>query len=213
MLPKKTQKHYIIIIILLVLSTKLTHAQSNEDSNPLGIRMGLHYGYGMNLTNDNYNFEVNFFKIQIYKPLIQAKFDLELLFQPEYNRAHHQLLNESFIPLSDPDYLEKRDLFTTRRPINEYALNIGMLTRYHLSEKVSVYILGSIGPLIADAETERQAKGFAFTDNIMLGMSFRFKHLVLDIRPGLRHVSNADIQLPNAGHNTTNLEIGLSYKL
>jgi hypothetical protein len=73
--------------------------------------------------------------------------------------------------------------------------------------------LGSIGPLITDTETERMSKGFAFADVLAVGFSINIESFQLDIRPSLRHVSNAGLGSSNAGYNTKNIEFGISYQL
>ena len=64
--------------------------------------------------------------------------------------------------------------------------------------------------MITDTETERLSKGFAFSDVIALGFSLKVDKVIFDIRPSLRHVSNAGLQSSNAGFNTKNIEFGLS---
>jgi hypothetical protein len=93
------------------------------------------------------------------------------------------------------------------------VLNIGFLIRKTVGKTVSIYVQGSVGPMISDTETERLSKGFAFSDVFALGMSFNYKEIRLDVVPSLRHVSNAGTQRSNAGFNTKNIELGLSYRL
>jgi len=203
----------ILIIILLALSGnqfKLQAQENEETANDQWI--GFNYGYGMNLGNSNYNHEVNFFKIQYYKTIYSGIADLEFLMQAEHNRGYHQLLNESFILPWVEDYIDKRELFTRRRQVNEYVLNLGLHLRYYLTDNFSLTGLVSVGPLIANTDTERQAKGFAFSDNFFLGISYNFQKFRIDIRSGHRHVSNANLSQPNDGHNTANIECGISMK-
>ena len=70
----------------------------------------------------------------------------------------------------------------------------------------------STGPMISDKETERLAKGFAFSNVIALGISFKVQKFEFDIRPNFRHVSNAGLSSPNIGFNTKNIEFGLSFR-
>jgi hypothetical protein len=73
--------------------------------------------------------------------------------------------------------------------------------------------LGSVGPLITDTETERLSKGFAFSDVLAVGLSTKIGTVTFDIRPSLRHVSNAGLNESNAGYNTKNIEFGVSFPL
>ena len=67
--------------------------------------------------------------------------------------------------------------------------------------------------MITDKETERMSNGFAFADVLALGVSANVNQFRFDMRPSVRHVSNAGINSENAGYNTKNIEIGVSYCL
>ncbi len=92
--------------------------------------------------------------------------------------------------------------------MKEFALGIGIITRYNLINNISVYALGSVGPMIIDTETERLAKGFAFSDVFSLGLSYKLNSITIDTRYGVRHTSNLNLQNPNSGYNSANFEIG-----
>jgi hypothetical protein len=130
--------------------------------------------------------------------------------QPELNFATHQLLNLYFVTPEESNYIEKREKFTKLKDIKEYTLGIGLCVRKPVSKIASIYILASIGPMITDTETERLSKGFAFSDVLALGFSLKVDKVLFDVRPSLRHVSNAQLQSSNAGFNTKNIEFGLS---
>ena len=97
------------------------------------------------------------------------------------------------------------------KDVHEYVLNIGFLFRKSIGKRCSLYILGSIGPMITDTETERMSNGFAFADVVAVGFSIKIKSLQFDLRPSVRHVSNAGLGSENAGYNTKNIELGISY--
>ena len=92
-------------------------------------------------------------------------------------------------------------------------MGIGLCVRKPISKIASIYILASVGPMITDTETERLSKGFAFSDVLALGLSLKVDKVMFDIRPSLRHVSNAQLQSSNAGFNTKNIEFGMSLTL
>ncbi len=48
--------------------------------------------------------------------------------------------------------------------------------------------------------------GLAFSDVIALGLSYQIKDIFLDFRYSMRHVSNANLSLPNNGLNSMNVE-------
>ena len=131
--------------------------------------------------------------------------------EPGIFSAKHQLLNEFFVqPKDGADYLEQREIFTKEKTITEYIINIGFLIRYDLFERFNLFLFGSIGPMFSDTETERLAKGFAFADVVALGLGYKVGKFVFEIRPGLRHVSNADLKYPNSGHNCSHINFGIS---
>jgi len=140
-------------------------------------------------------------------------FKYELVLQPELNFATHQLLNLYFVTPREPNYVEKREIYTKLKNIKEYALGIGLCVRTPISKWASIYALASIGPMITDTETERLSRGFAFSDVLALGISIKVDKVVFDFRPSLRHVSNGGLGSSNAGFNTKNIEFGISMSL
>ncbi len=211
-------KKAILSILFILLSITINAQDSAKTSLFSKLSFGVNIGWGHEdnfLFNDpDYSYDVTFHKLQIYYPLkSKGNHSYELLFQPEINTAKHQLHNYFFVTPDEPDYLEKRALFTQRRTFTEYVFNIGFLVRKPIYHKLDSYLLLSIGPSIINKASERLAKGFAFSDNLALGLNYDIQqHITLDLRGVLRHVSNADLQLPNGGYNTLNFEIGLRYK-
>ena len=193
---------------------------SQEDKKVIfnKINYGFNYGVGHEdnflFNSKDYSYDVRLYKVQLYYPLKEKRFfSYEILVQPEINIAQHQLHNVQFVRPEEANYLEKRTLYSQKRTFNEYVLNVGFLVRKQLVKNVNTYLLISVGPSYISIESEHLAKGFAFSDNINLGLNFNIsKHIVLDFRSGLRHISNAGLQRPNAGYNTLNLEFGFIYK-
>ena len=182
------------------------------------LKIGVSYGTGsqnkfpFNLAS--YSHTVTFYKgVVNYKLSEKGRWTFETNIEPSYNVAEHQLLNKYFIKPTDPDYQEKQDLFTQKRTIKEYVLNCGLIARYTIYKSVSAYVLGSVGPMISDKETERLAKGFAFSDIFGLGVSYGIDNIQLDARCSVRHTSNLEMKQPNNGHNTTNIEFSILYNL
>ncbi len=99
------------------------------------------------------------------------------------------------------------------KDINEYVLNTGILYRYHLSKKNSLYTYLNVGPMYIDTDTERLKKGFAFSDILSIGYNYRFHGISVDLKAMTRHVSNANFQSPNLGLNSIGFEMGVYYEL
>ena len=183
------------------------------------IRLGLNYGIGTQqifpYNSTDYNYDIKGVKAQINYPLRKARvISFEFQLEPALYFAKHQLLNEFFVqPKDGVDYLAQREIFIKEKIITEYALNIGLLIRYNPGNRFSVFILGSLGPMHSNTATERLAKGFAFSDIIAIGLAYKVRNIVFEIKPGLRHVSNADLKYPNSGHNSSNIDLCISFFL
>jgi hypothetical protein len=135
----------------------------------------------------------------------------ELQLEPGIYKARHQLLNEYYVqPKDGADYLEQREIFSREKIITEYVINIGFLLRYNPVERLSFFLFGSVGPTFSDTATERLARGFAFSDVVGIGVAYKAGKIMFEIRPGLRHVSNAELRYPNSGHNSSNIDFGFS---
>jgi hypothetical protein len=206
-----------IFWLILIFSVK-SFAQ-NEQRNKHRVRLGFNTGFGIQesfpFNSPDYLYDVQFYKFQInYLVIPRSKWNFELNLEPSYYRVEHQLLNKYYVrPEEYDDYLDKREEFTKKKNINEYVLNIGLLARYSFCKSMSVYALGSVGPMYSDTDTERMSAGFAFSDIFGLGMSYQIKRFLLDFRYSIRHVSNANIRKPNNGYNSSNIEIGCTYQL
>jgi len=199
-------KKKLLVVFFFML---LQRSFGQEKKHPMFV--GLHYGFGNEIKNTDYTYTNRYVKGQLYYVIkIKKDFSFELLLQPEINFATHQLLNLYFVTPDEPNYEEKRALYTQLKDINEYVLNVGFIVRKPLSKTFSIYVLGSIGPMITDTETERLSKGFAFSDVLALGFSLKTKKIIFDFRPNLRHTSNAGLQNSNAGFNTYNFEFGVA---
>ena len=208
-------------ILLLLLFSAFCIGVSAQENGVLSQKLwlGLNYGQASRNTfiyeSSDYSYRSQFLKLQLnYLLLMKKKFSYELHLEPGIYFSEHQLLNQWFIqPKSGGDYLEQRNRFTQERKFNEYALNIGLLIRYALHKDLSLYLLGSIGPMLSEENTERLKKGFAFSDILGLGFCFVRNKIRYDLRTTLRHNSNANISKPNNGHDSIGLEMGISFSL
>lgn len=184
----------------------------NAQQTPNDIKFGFSVGFGSEFRNRNYTYSNQYFKFQFMKTVKSTnRFSYDLVLQPEYNSGAHQLLNLYFVKPEEENYIEKRERYTKLKTCNEYILNIGLLMRYSLSKRASMYVLGSVGPMYIDTATERLSKGFAFADVLALGFNYKVGQFILDVRPNFRHTSNAGLQNSNAGFNTKNIEFGILY--
>jgi hypothetical protein len=134
-------------------------------------------------------------------------------FGSEFNNRNYTFTNHFYKIQLYYKLKQKRAQYTQLKDIREYVVNCGFLVRKPIGEICSFYILGSIGPMITDTETERMSKGFAFADVLAVGFSLKHNKIQFDIRPNIRHVSNGGLSGTNSGYNTRNIEFGVSYSL
>jgi hypothetical protein len=199
---------YFTLIFLLFFST--VHAQEEKHS----ISFGLYYGFGKDIKNKNYTYDNQYFKLQFCNLIKESKdIKYEFLIQTQVNFVQHQLLNQDYVSVDVPNYLEKREEYAKLKNIKDYRLNFGLIVSKSLTESLSVFVLASVGPMITDTETERLSKGFAFSNVLSLGFSLKINRLVFEFRPNFNHLSNAGLQKINNGFNSLNLEFGLNVPL
>jgi hypothetical protein len=194
----------------------LSRAAAGEP--PPGWRVGVEYGRSTQqafpLDARDYHQESNAWKLLLNWPLRQSgRLALELQVEPSLYLTRHQLMNPYFIKVRDyPDYLAARAAFAPERFLREYALNTGLVGRLSLTEQLSLYLLGGVGPMVIDRGTERLARGFAFSDIVAAGVGWRTGRWMLEARAALRHASNLELQFPNSGQNTIGFDVGLSWQ-
>ncbi len=211
---RKTLGLYLFTVLIMFPFT-LSSAQESNRSTRAGIIIGTGSQQVFPFNCKDYTYNVSSIKGMFNLPISsKGHFSFEVQIEPGLFHATHQLINEFYVqPKEGDDYLEQRERFTKKKSITEAALNVGIVLRYNANSNFGFYIIGSVGPMISDNETERLAKGFAFSDIVAAGVTYRKGNTIFEIRPGVRHVSNANIQLPNSGHNSTNIDLGISFIL
>lgn len=208
-----------ILLSLVTLSTFFYSENIIAQTQQEKWKVGFNYGQGSQdkfpFNDSDYSHDVTFYKLRAnYRFKEKTKWIFEFNFEANYNVVEHQLLNRFFIqPDVFDDVQGAADLFTQKRTIKEYVLDMGVVARYKIYNGISAYAIGSVGPMIANKDTERLAKGFAFSDVFGLGISYEFNKFQIDFRYSLRHTSNLEFQQPNSGHNTVNTEFSILYQL
>lgn len=198
-----------MLIVLLLLGNAFAYGQENE--NPTRYHVGLAYGFGQEFKNRNYTYSNRYIQAQVYYTLLKNNsWEYRVALQPEINFAQHQLMNLYFVTPDEPDYKRKREEYTKLKNMREYILNVAFFVKYNFSKTFSAYAMLNVGPMVTDTEIERLTKGFAFCDVFALGGTVTIGDITLDVRPNVRHVSNAGLQDSNAGLNTYNLQFGVT---
>lgn len=147
-----------------------------------------------------YDYQVLFFQLQYYWGFLnREKWGLDLLVKPQYNLTKF------------------RHIDNIANEINgyEFGVNAGVLIRrVLLGEVLYLYGLISSGPHYVSGTPERQADGFIFSDNFLLGLNVKLlENLFFDFRSGFRHISNAGLNHPNGGVNDLVLSGGVFINL
>ncbi|MEY5047278.1 MAG: hypothetical protein RLZZ175_637 [Bacteroidota bacterium] len=82
---------------------------------------------------------------------------------------------------------------------------------YKLNSKLEIYGLIGSGLHYFSTKTVRQKRGLIFSDNMDAGIYYNTKNdWSINFAFRIRHMSNANIWMPNHGINTSNFLIGLS---
>jgi len=166
----------------------------------------LSYGIGGEFNNRDYTYTNNYIQGQVYYSFNHGKrWEYRLAIQPEVNFARHRLKNYFFIKPNEPNFEIRRDAYIKLKDITEYILGVSFFVRRNFTDNFSLYAMSNIGPMITDTATERLTKGFAFCDVFAIGASYDFGNLAIDVRPNVRHVSNAGLNDSNSGFNTKNI--------
>lgn len=180
-------------------------------------QIGLKYGTGKQgnflFEDTDYVYEFNSFKVSSHFLLHHKNnHQWELLVEPTYYQSSHELYNYWYIGFKYyPTTEEQKAMYMTPKNFKEYALNLGLLYRYFIHKDFSVYGYGNIGPAYINTPTERQAKGFAFSDIVALGFQYQLGRISIDSRTFFRHTSNANLIKPNNGMNALGFEMGINY--
>ena len=204
---------------LLVISLLISVFAYSQDSIPRfrWLRSGLVIGFASQNTfmkqEWDYTYESKIIKFSNHFNLSRKrKHSWEILVEPSYYRSKHQMINYWFISHTVPNDDELRAKFMPLKTINEYVLNVGMVYRRYLNLHSSVYATLNSGPMYIDTDTERLKKGFAFSDILSVGYNYKVRNISFDAKFMFRHASNANLQMPNFGLNSSGFEIGSYYE-
>ena len=85
----------------------------------------------------------------------------------------------------------------------EFGIGLGVQYTHPLTDRLSAYISGSVGPHYISLVTVDQANGFIFSDTVGGGLYFFLtKKSAINLGYRLRHMSNAGPAKPNHGIDT-----------
>jgi hypothetical protein len=141
-----------------------------------------------------------------YKPvLIQANFRFPLI---KNNGLHQATL------YVQPQFNPVLPITGYNQFLFETGVNLGIAYEYYIPQKAILFIGGSIGPHYINIETNLQANGFIFSDNLFAGVhQIVDRNWMLTYQVKFRHISNAGLQSPNGGIDNFFAGVGVSYFL
>ena len=156
----------------------------------------------------DYDYKTNALKVQLFYHLRKGKkWDMNLIVQPQFQIANHQLLNRFFVTPDKP-YFQELDRLVQKRTISLYVFELGFQLRRKLFHQVYFETTLGLGAGYIDKGTERLAQGFTFIENLSVGLAHTWFHNEIYIGANVGHVSNFNIQLPNSGYNIFGFEVG-----
>ena len=93
----------------------------------------------------------------------------------------------------------------------EFGVNVAFRYKYKLCDGLYFYAQLGSGPHFITIGTSQQAHGYIFSDNLAFGFSKSIsKNIMLNAQARIRHISNANIMLPNRGMNNALIVLGIS---
>ncbi len=192
---------YLFLSSLILLSSLSASCQVDKIFNGakhrLGFQVGLANAYQLKRT---YEYDATLFKFQYFYSMASNRYiGMDLLVQPQINTTKFRFL--SAWPITSAGI--------------EFGANVGLVLRANLINDVfGIFVAGSLGPHYLSRAPNRQADGFIFSDNVFAGANIKIiRNIQLDLRVGLRHISNAGLKDPNAGINSFIITAGFLVNL
>ncbi len=191
-----TIRKILLLICVIVLSVS-SYGQSEGSyitQKSRGILLGA--GFHNELLPENYHYQLYQFIYNYSIPILNQE-----------NITKHNLLVQ-FEPQLNPVFLSGKKMEI------ETGINVGLIYNFRLSKNLLFDVGITSGLHFISINTTLQARGFIFSDNLILGLSKRIKgkkddwEVVLQTR--FRHISNAGIKEPNTGIDNFIFYLGIS---
>lgn len=205
------------LLFLFFLLPFIGHAQKDTET----LRWGVQLGYGTQQIKP-FNLPDYFYKqgavvghVEVMK-IHYKKIAFSLLAEVGYFKSTHQLLNKWFTTTTYFKHfpVDFQQNMMKKKDIHQVAFHIATEASYPICPKTRLFAYAALGPMWVSQETERLAQGFAFSDNIGLGIAIKLsKNTWLSNALVIRHESNLDLKFPNSGHNTLGVRMGIVFNL
>ena len=156
-------------------------------------------GLGVDLKVD-YSYEIFFAQFHyVHSILNNYPWEIALVLQTEYGIT----------------YYKPNKNFQVNLRSQEIGMGAGVIFSYNLvDDLLNTYFLVSTGPHYSQKSPDRQVSGFMFNSNLDIGVIIYMQNnLSFDLRTGFRHLSNANLKIPNGGINNWIISFGILYNL
>ena len=205
------------LLILIVLPLQNTWSQNTSVPR----QWGLYAGYGTQQTKPFHSLDYDYEHLFIIgewtlKRYSHKKIRVHINAESGYFLAQHQLINKWFTTTEDfknfpADFQQK---MTQKKSIHQIVFHLAGEVSFVISPRTHLFGYVAIGPMWASKQTERLAKGLAFSDNVGIGIKTKLSNTTwISSRVVLRHESNANLKFPNSGHNTIGFSLGVLFNV
>jgi hypothetical protein len=191
----------VIICATIFLSVNGLSAQEKLfHGNKHKLMLGAGYGFKEPLIDHaDYYYRALLFTLQYQYNIFQKKsFGIDFLVQAQYNFSTYAY-DIVWVPDIERGY--------------EFGAHPGFVFRKNFWEdELSVFGIIMAGPHYISGSLNRQASGFVFSDNFILGADIKLSRTVyFEMSIGFRHLSSADLTSPNDGINNLIVSGGIVY--
>ncbi len=196
-----------LILIILIYTHNSSWGQKAPVNESPKHRIGFISGVGdQAIFPARYSYEVVLFQFEYaYRFSQNEKWTWEAVLQPQYNLSN----------FTKVEVFEEITLITENVGGKEYGLSAGLLARTNIyKDIIGFYSIIGAGPHFITDSPRRQAKGFIFSTYLDFGFTVKLVNKTyFDLRPGFRHISNANTKFPNMGINTFTLSAGMMVEI
>jgi len=208
-LPNSLNKSILIFFLFFYSLVNSQEKKINPSLHKIGFLYSSAKQNNILFFDRDYDYKTNVFKFQLFYSLKKwGNWDINLIAQPQYQIAQHQLLNEQFVTPDEENFEFLREKFTQKKDISLYAFELGFQLRKALIRNIVFEATLGLGAGYISLESERLAKGFTFIENLSLGFAHKKNTSEFFLATTVGHVSNFNIQKPNSGYNIFGFELG-----
>jgi hypothetical protein len=192
---KQTQK--IVVAVAVVVTILAVNGSADAETGltwPSVSESGVVFGYGEGNISEG--------KYRPFLMIWHVGFNLKE-FPSAQSEGRNNGLSFFLEPQINPAFSPRTDV--------EFGVGIGLQYRHYLTERLSAYIMASVGPHWITLRTADQENGFIFADTAGVGVSLLVtEKSSFDLGVRIRHLSNAGIAEPNGGIDTWLGTVGYS---